>query len=355
MSTVYTVACDTCGHTASGGTAAVAAEYLRRHSCRRQQELAARAIRVAKAKNYHGETRDCQHKHTHHEHGTRTAYVLDRCKCRPCLDANRREENTRRRAQLYGRYDVGRVDAQPVREHIRELMAAGIGVKRIAKVSGVAVSTIGKVLYGDRSRNMPPRARVARHVHERIMAVQPGIPAMAAGASVDATGAHRRAQALIAIGWSMSRVGSMVGMESGNFWRFMKAPKCTVTTHLAMARVYDMCWNDPQNGTDWHSKAAATRARNYAKDHGWAPPLAWDDDEIDNPAAVPAVMVEGRATPEERLEEILMLIHTGCGLHEVMARAGFTRWDSLERFLERNDRNDVARLLRHIKDLEVSR
>ena len=33
--------------------------------------------------------RDCQCKRASHVHGTRTAYVVDKCRCRPCTDALR--------------------------------------------------------------------------------------------------------------------------------------------------------------------------------------------------------------------------------------------------------------------------
>lgn len=32
-------------------------------------------------------TRDCQCKRANHQHGTRTAYVVDRCRCDPCREA----------------------------------------------------------------------------------------------------------------------------------------------------------------------------------------------------------------------------------------------------------------------------
>ena len=40
---------------------------------------APRALRV---------TRDCEHPGHPHRHGTRVAYVIDRCRCEPCTAAN---------------------------------------------------------------------------------------------------------------------------------------------------------------------------------------------------------------------------------------------------------------------------
>ena len=47
-------------------------------------------------------TRDCQCPRANHQHGTRTAYVVDRCRCDPCREAARIYEAQRRRTHLYG-------------------------------------------------------------------------------------------------------------------------------------------------------------------------------------------------------------------------------------------------------------
>lgn len=355
MSTLFTATCDECGFSSSAKSEALAVTYLGRHRCGRRAELAARAVRAAKARAYEGEKRDCQHKRANHQHGTRQAYVLDRCKCRPCLDANRAAENARSRAKLYGRYDSGRVDAGPAREHLRMLMNHGMGMKTVAKRAGVSNATLGKILYGDRSRNMPPRARCERRVAEAVLAIQPSVDTLADGASIDSTGTRRRVQALVAIGWSQSRIAGMAGWQSGNFWRLMNQDRCTVATARVVRNIYDQCWNAPQTGADRHSKTAATRARRFAAERGWLPPLAWDDDLIDDPGHTPVLGRDGRMSPEEKMDEILMLLHSGCGSAELMARAGYRHLNTLEQFCGRQGRNDVARLVRHIREMETSR
>ena len=59
-----------------------------------------------------------------------------------------------------------------------------------------------------------------------------------------------------------------------------------VSTERAARTLYERLWNtDPrEHGVSLHSY---NRARRHAATHGWAPPAAWDDDRLDDPAAHP--------------------------------------------------------------------
>lgn len=300
-------------------------------------------------------TRECQCKRAKHAHGTRTAYVVDKCHCRPCTDAASQVESTRRRMKAYGRYDIGRVDAQPVREHIAALMEYGIGMKRIAAVAGVSNSTLGKIMYGEPSRGVPPRDRVEKHVADGVLAIRPSLEHLGKSVTVDSTGTCRRIQALVTIGWSQSRLGVLLGMEPGNFNRTIKSPRVHADTARKVKALYDELWNQPQTGDDWRSRISVNRSRNYAKGHGWLPPLAWDDETIDDPATAPVVFEE---TPlvhgEERVADIEFLIRSGAGQAEILSRLGFKNMGALERLCHRYDRGDVVRMMKNLRSLEVA-
>ena len=299
--------------------------------------------------------RECQCKRAKHVHGTRTAYVVDKCRCRPCTDASAKIQAERSRLQAYGRYDSGRVDAQPVREHIHMLMAYGIGLKRISALAGVSNATLGKILYGDKPRNMPPRARTEKHVADGVLAVKPNLDNLGKTVSVDATGTRRRIQALVTIGFSQSRIGELLGIAPGNFNRTIKSDRVHADTARKVRTLYEELWNQPQHGTDWRSRISASRSRSYAKVHGWLPPLAWDDETIDDPATQPSVFEE---TPlvhgEERIEEIQFLIRSGAGQSEILSRMGFKNMGALERLCHRYDRGDVVRTMKNLRSLEVA-
>lgn len=51
--------------------------------------------------------------------------------------------------------------------------------------------------------------------------------------------------------------------------------------------LYDQIWNVPPPSGTQYERSASKRARTLANRNGWPPPLAWDDDEIDDPTMGP--------------------------------------------------------------------
>lgn len=147
------------------------------------------------------------------EHGTHAKYAVDRCRCEPCRLAQR--EYNRNRVRQMSRPDgVWRpyVDAGPAREHIEWLRSCGVGIKTVAKLSGVPHGGLSKLMYGDRARGMGPSRRIRPATAERILAV---MPAMATGAQkVPAGPTWRLLDELITRGWSKSELARRLGFES---------------------------------------------------------------------------------------------------------------------------------------------
>jgi transcriptional regulator with XRE-family HTH domain len=88
-------------------------------------------------------------------HGTRAAYVLNRCRCDACRDANRRYAVAReRRLTLasFGCADPLTVEARQVRSHLRFLQRAGVGLRQIAKLTGVSRTTLTQLRSGGSKR-----------------------------------------------------------------------------------------------------------------------------------------------------------------------------------------------------------
>src|SRR2546425_16892 len=80
---------------------------------------------------------------------------------------------------------------------------------------------------------------------------------LAGSALVDATGPHRRLQALVAIGWSQAKLGARLGMTPANFAAMMRRGQVTASTARAAAAVYDELWNQPPPQTSQREKIAA--------------------------------------------------------------------------------------------------
>lgn len=342
---VETTVTHDCGFTKTSRTAGIAAKALRDHSCERHRKLAAVAARKAMPRDDSDRIKvDCTCPVAKHVHGTRTAYVVDKCRCRPCTDASCKAEKTRARQTAYGRYDTGRVDAEPVREHMRYLMDNGVSVKRVAAITGLATSTVGSILWGRHERKHQPYPRVHKATAHKILAIKPTMDTMAPGRNIDATGTQRRLQALVTIGWSQARLSRHLGMQQRNFGTMMAAAQVTVKRALAVRALYEQCWNRPQTGADWHSKAAATRARNYAKAHGWLPPMAWDDDTIDDPATTPDLGGKDKLR-DTIADDVAFMYSTGSSRDEIAERLG-SPWKSVEKQLYRVGRHDLVTLVK---------
>ena len=89
-------------------------------------------------------------------------------------------------------------------------------------------------------------------------------------------------------------------------------------------RIYDECWATAPTAHNHHEQAGITRARTVAAHYGWVPPLAWDDDTIDDPGAHPDLgQPTGRDT-RARVEDAIELFDAGEIPERIAARLGIT-------------------------------
>jgi hypothetical protein len=249
-----------------------------------------------------------------HKHAAAsTCFIQHQCRCTPCVEAHNARERNRQKQKAYGRFDTGLVDAEPVRQHVLELIEFGIGYKRIAMLAGVGITGVRSLVWG--RQDPGPRygeipKRVGREKAEKILAVQPTIEHLGARRSVPGIGTHRRVQALVARGWSVTRIGRELGWEPGNFHAMMRREHVGAATHREVAALYDRLWNVEPPQEEWRDKIAHTRSLGFAKRRGWLPPLAWDDIDTD-PEPERDVVKQGRATAEEILDDVEFLLEGG--------------------------------------------
>ena len=277
--------CPACGYTADYASAPLAGARHRRHSCakhRRDLEQAARRAERLQSRL----PRECNHPQARHRHGTRAAYVKDRCRCTDCTAANTAASRTATRERAYGRWQPY-VDAGPVREHLAALRAAGIGVERIAHLAGISVSHIRELAERDHG-DSPGTQRVRPGTATRILGIGISDASRAPHSRVDATGTRRRLQALQAVGWSAELLAAQLGRRPNSLHRSMTGRLVTAGTAQEVATLYEQLWHiRPPRMTD-EQRAAADAAQAHAAAQGWLPPLAWDDIDSDPtpPAAV---------------------------------------------------------------------
>ena len=220
-------------------------------------------------------------------HGTPAMYSHGPCRCGPCREAASVAARRRYRMIAYGQWQPF-TDAAPAREHVRSLQAQGLGWQRIAELAGVAPPTVSSMLYGRAGR--PPTGKIRTATADALLAFRPSLDDLPATVPVDAAGTRRRMQALAAAGWSAGRLAGLLGVERAHAGRIIRGdnPRVSAATARQVRGLYDELWDrPPPEGTRWE-KTAANRTRNHARMQGWPLPAGWDDDEIDDPAAVPA-------------------------------------------------------------------
>lgn len=333
-----TATCPECGFTTRPVTSQKwARSSLAKHSCDKQRRRAeSRARGVARAAAADQTRRECHHKVASHSHGTPAAYVLDRCRCPECKAAANAYERRRRRLNGYGRQDL--VDATRSRAHVAALLDAGLGLKRIAEASGVPHGSLWKLWYGKPGRG--PSKRVRRSTEDRLLTVRlDAVPALLPpGHQMSGVGTRRRVQALACLGWSVADIAARADIDPQRLYLLCANPArgTTAGTAAAVAAVYEQWWATPAP----HEPAQRTRMR--AAKHRWAPPMAWDDDTIDDPTAAPAG-TETRRT-SSTLDDLHDCASWGLTLGQAADRLG-TRTETLRQRIHRADPSTRADLL----------
>lgn len=259
-------------------------------------------------------------------HGTRNRYLKGPdendqpgkgCHCTDCRNANNAAARATklRAAQRRWNGTPTWADAEPVRQHIRTLMAQGPGWEHIADTSGVSRSTVRALLYPTGGRT--PTQRMRPDNAQRLLDLRLH-QLLKPGTQIDATGTRRRVQALAAIGWTISEQGRRIGQAPTNMWQLTRAERVTVRIAERVTALYDELSMTPPDG--WLADLTRTRAAKK----GWAPPLAWDDDTIDDPTAVPDLGAKTRR--EDALaEDSDELIRQGYTVEQAAERLGVNR------------------------------
>jgi transcriptional regulator with XRE-family HTH domain len=197
-------------------------------------------------------------------HGTHSGYTVHRQRgeaaCDACLVANR--EYHRRRRVIKGLNK--NVDPEPARQHIIRLLANGATLRGIAAEAGMNVRQVGEVYRGCHASIWP-------ETEARILAVERGWSLY-----IPAAGTARRIDALRRMGWTVEHLADRLGVTFQAVHYMTRQKRVRRDTAERVAAIYDELSMVP-------GPSAILRAR--AATQGLLPPLAWDDDTIDDPAA----------------------------------------------------------------------
>jgi transcriptional regulator with XRE-family HTH domain len=344
------VTCPSCGWSTVGRTPGLARGALARHSCARHTAITAASTR--------GQARDaaidrtpkpCHHPRANHQHGTRAAYTLDRCRCLPCADARSQYTTSTERAKAYGTWD-NQVPAGPVRAHVVALRAAGLGTRSIAAAAGVSRTALAKLLAGTATRG--PSTMVTKTVAAALLGVPlpdlagPPAPILPAATRVDPTGTTRRLQALIAAGWSVAGLSAMYGINRQAMDRALAGAPVLARTARAVTAMYDQIGDTTPPADTPARLAAVNRSRALAAAHKWVIPAMWDEEDLDDPYA-PSPSPDPHKGPRADVDEWAHLVRGGEQPERAAARLGVTV-DGIHRAATRDDRPDILHLLAQV-------
>lgn len=223
--------------------------------------------------------------------------------------------------------------------HVKELVATlGVSIRSIAAASGLGPSVVSNLNRG-----------IATGLHRDTEASILAVTAESIRKRPDANGfvpnigARRRVQALLAIGWRYQDLTPQLGFNSSAV--VLQAGEwITRRKHDRVKELYDLLWN---------TKGPATAVSlNRASVAAYAPPMAWDDETMDDPNAtpntnpVPQTADDGDTDTSSRrmknlVEDVEFLITTGVAWEHIPARLN-TGAFALERALYRLKRHDLV-------------
>jgi hypothetical protein len=264
-----------------------------------------------------------------HRHETATTcYSLHKCGCGPCVAANTRRQEARRKRIAYGRHLSYRVEKTEPLNHVRLLRGLGWSNRRIADAAGIPLSVVD-ALVSNRFK------RTTRTTAEAILKVKP--VRVELWGRVSSLGAGRRLQALAYQGWPMAELERRYRFGNGFLSTVYGRPLIDRSSDVRVRAVFEELWDQPPPETNPVERAAANRARNLARRKGWVGPLHWDD--IDDPNERPAVKAEGPRVSV--LDELDHLRAQGESPAQAVRAVGRNP-GALEQMARRKNRPDLA-------------
>ncbi len=225
--------------------------------------------------------------------------------------------------------DSAAVDAEPVRRHIQELVSRGMPYAAIGARANCRAEDV-RAIHCGLARDEPPLIETRAGTARAILRVELDPLAVfgrtaSTRDSVYALGARRRLEALLWMNHSEYDLARSCGVSQPMISRILHAGKgktperISWELHRKVVAVYEQLWNV------W---GRSSKARTLAETRGYAPPMAWDDEAIDDPEARP-YRGESHRTPVERgqiTQENMIFLHgSGASLQETCQRLGISR------------------------------
>jgi len=252
------------------------------------------------------------------------------CECPDCHGQRRKLAKRR----LYGYYH--RPDGNAAITRIRDWRAQGYSILWIASACDVNKAWVLTVDNGTVTK--PGPILTAKVLAADIRNGSEGM--------CSALGSQRRLRSLAVMGWNLNDLRARYGISTAALSRIRNGEAVEVWAeryHL-IAKAYREL-----SGTRGPSEQGATRARNA----GWVPPAAWDDEAIDDPEATPDVGTDVLTPSQRHAENVAdLLAHDPYAtLHRLADRLGMSA-NGLHVALTRAGRVDLRDQLSRNAELE---
>lgn len=174
-----------------------------------------------------------------------------------------------------GRY--GYRDATAARAHVAQLRKLGWTWEAIAKTAGLSTWVAHNLHRGTTRRLLAESESALLRVPLVSFESHRGVPSI---------GSRRRVQALAWMGWPNHEIARRIGCSPRSLPTLLARGRLSTRLAQRIGKVYDELSTIPGP-----SHIAAGKARQL----GFAPPLAWDDETIDDRRARPRGIARGRA------------------------------------------------------------
>lgn len=226
---------------------------------------------------------------------------------------------------------------------VATMLDRGMSYRQISTAAGINhasfTSRAGEWKRGN-PRRLQPLTRLALVTAEA--ATRQTRPAMVAAA-----GSTRRLRALAWMGWPIPVIADRTGIHKQTLQMLRSGEYANVSSRIAdlLANLYAEI--SDVDGGDYRARA---RARNA----GFPPPIAWDDDTIDDPDAQPGTdLVRLRSAAAGRILRYIDAHRIGLSLDEIATADGISP-DAVLRHLERHGRHSLARALNATRAHDVN-
>jgi hypothetical protein len=171
------------------------------------------------------------------------------------------------------------VSAEPVREHVLRLRAAGGTYVSIGQAATTGAMTVHCIVNARRPKVQAEVASKLLAVSEadiRRMHPPPG-------------GTMWRLRALIAMGHTCSRMAAATGIPPATLRRVVRGEALTIRPELrqTVLALFEAWWDKTPPQRTRHEKLAAGNALKRAALNDWPPPAGLDEDELDHPGYQP--------------------------------------------------------------------